>query len=168
MSSFSRHNLYQYIHSCTYGVRKDFHHGRFGFLENRPNVGRIAVGGSFLGVGVNPKGLTAASLTTGIALGTTIDANPTTAGGWIDDVQACLVAVGNRKGGDAPVAVFLDGSQRLSSRREGSRLVAAALARTSGTLARTINRQNLSFRVVFFDDHGVPVRMMGVSEESCT
>jgi len=90
-------------------LSKDFCGSTLGFFDNFPNVLRTV--GIRLGGRENMKGyLATTTSTTGIALGTTIDQDPTTTGWLMNLVNPIAIVIPNRKTGDTEPTIFSDRS----------------------------------------------------------
>jgi hypothetical protein len=145
------------------GVRlgKDSRSCTLGFLENLANMRSISIRISLIRR-KDPKGnLAASSSTTRVAFGARIHAAPTTARGRVDLVDFRAIWIHDLVHGDTKVASFLDGTKFLSTARNHGRLVAATLARSSSTGARTLDSKELGVGVEFL--HLCSVRVAGVA-----
>lgn len=134
-------------------IRKGSSHSTLFLLQNLANIWSIAVG-ILLVVRVNMKGFLAASSSTArITLGTRVDAHATTASRLMHGVDGLILSIEQGKGRHTAVTLFLQTSHFLTTTRDGRLLVAAALARTSTTSARTFHRQHFRIRIEFLDLH---------------
>ena len=133
------------------GIGKDFHSGTLGFLEDHTDM-RIDLG--VVGV-VDTIALLAASFSAWVALGTAVDATTSAASWWSHHIHLIARIVKDLELRHAVVVGLSGLSKDLASRRKGGLLTAAALAATGTATVRTVNRNNLSFRVQLLDRHRV-------------
>jgi hypothetical protein len=88
------------------------------------------------------------------SFGATIDATASATSGRMNRVDRLTRrSIEHLEGWDAVVACFLDTSQGLPSTRNSGSLVAATLASSRLTGARTIDREQFRLRLKFFDSH---------------
>jgi len=88
---------------------------------------------------INPEGALAASLSTRIALGTTIDTHSPTAGWRFDQIQLTAGVVVDLHGRDTKPTSFFDAAQFGSIAREEGLLIATAFAAAVGTTQGTFD-----------------------------
>jgi hypothetical protein len=136
------------------GIGKDFRHHGLGSLDNLANKGVAAVRFTLHAGGKDvERDLATTTAAARIPFRAAIHAESAAARGLVHNVQCVARRVIYGKGGDAKVAILLDIAQLVVAGRERCVLVAAALAATNRTSARTINRHELRFRVHFLDLH---------------
>lgn len=88
-----------------------------------------------------------------IAFGTAIHATSSATRGWVDNVYGITRSITDGKSRYTIVAILLDATNFIISRREGCHLEAAALATACRTSKRTIDCHELSLGVHFLDLH---------------
>lgn len=138
------------------GVREHLRGKRLGLLQNLTQVRSVSVGIA-TGRIIDAERVLAATLATRVALGTAIDANSSTAGRGVHQINLVARVIEHLKRGDAEPARFLHTAKFGATTRKGGLLVAAALARSDTALTGTVHRDYLGLRVKFLDHHLVRV-----------
>jgi len=101
---------------------------------------------------------------TRISFGTNIDTDAAQARGRVHNVQSIFLVIFDGKGRDTEIAIFLNASQKLSSRSNGSLLVATTFATPHAETKGAFHRQEFGSGVVLRDSHNEP----GISMKSKT